>query len=679
MSPTPTTPPPYEYEVTSEADLVTRLRQSPNALTAYLSAYGVFAAGITRGELTHLERALDYTNFLDESFGLGDFPDVALLDMAVRQSLPPSHPKYREFSRDGLYAVYTHRRLLGALRTTALRNAAALDLYQVDATAASVLWGGGQPELTEKSLNEVAVYIPFGLLDTGIDVHDAHSAVAGWALANITSGDYDRAFAVLDSSRQSGFTSVGEHIAWLILWYTTRRWEDARMASEVATGLSMKQMGIAQGSTDSFMFDQLVRLSQLVGGFAHLGLDDPAQARSLFAAVTVPKTPDRIAAWASYGLGMAYRVGENASPTKSASLISTAVGQHSHPRFTAALTDTTVRYPTTTANSIAQRSDFWDPDTEPDPELEKRQKQQDMRETYRIRADKLLDAQIGMKNVKEQVRRMISTITIERERARRGGGAGKAVNYNLVLTGPPGTGKSTIVDVLALYFASLGIVDNPEPIVTHRADYVADTLGGSAIKTKNTIDNAVGSVLFFDEFYAIVQVADGPNADQFGKEALDTIVAEAETRVGQLVFIIAGYEADIDRVVRVNDGLNSRFPRRIDFGTYSLKEIADIAVLQAQRANLTLDDAAYDFLTDDNGDARNLMATNDSGEMLLNVLGNGRFARNLVETASEYQAHRLMGTGVNPATLSDADLSTLTAEDIKASFAQHMDNALKHG
>ena len=65
--------------------------------------------------------------------------------------------------------------------------------------------------------------------------------------------------------------------------------------------------------------------------------------------------------------------------------------------------------------------------------------------------------------------------------------------------------------------------------------------------------------------------------------------------------------------------------------------------------------------------------------MLLNVLGNGRFARNLVETASEYQAHRLMGTGVNPATLSDADLSTLTVEDVKASFAQHMDNALKHG
>ena len=63
MSPTPTTPPPYEYEVVSESELVTRLRQSPNALTTYLSAYGVFAAGITRGELAHLERALDSVSY----------------------------------------------------------------------------------------------------------------------------------------------------------------------------------------------------------------------------------------------------------------------------------------------------------------------------------------------------------------------------------------------------------------------------------------------------------------------------------------------------------------------------------------------------------------------------------------------------------------------------------------
>ena len=106
MSPTPTTPQPYEYEVTNEADLVARLRQSPNALTTYLSAYGVFAAGITRGELAHLERALDYTNFLDESFGLGDFPDVALLDMAVfpRRFVCRLHapPPTRRAAHDGI-------------------------------------------------------------------------------------------------------------------------------------------------------------------------------------------------------------------------------------------------------------------------------------------------------------------------------------------------------------------------------------------------------------------------------------------------------------------------------------------------------------------------------------------------------------------------------------------------
>ena len=375
---------------------------------------------------------------------------------------------------------------------------------------------------------------------------------------------------------------------------------------------------------------------------------------------------------------MAYRVGEGTSPTESANMISTAVGMKSDTRFTAALNDTSLKFRETTAANIDARTDYWDVDTEPDPELERKRKQQDMRETYRIRADRLLDAQIGMAGVKDQVHRMISTITIERERARRGG-TSKPVNYNLVLTGPPGTGKSTIVDVLALYFASLGIVDDPEPMVTHRADYVAETVGGSAIKTKNTIESAKGRVLFFDEFYSIVQVADGPNADQFGKEALDTIVAEAETRIGQLVFIIAGYESDIDRVVRVNEGLNSRFPRRIDFDTYSLAEIADIAELQATRANLVLDPKAKAFIADENGEARNLMATTDTGDVLLNVLGNGRFARNLVETAAEFQAHRLVESGAQVQHLSDDDLSTLTLEDITASFNQHIDNVLKHG
>lgn len=680
MPATPTAPERYPYDVTPADTLVSSIKRTPNSLTAYLSAYGLFADGVREGNLSSLTRAFDYVNFLDTEFDLADFPDVALLRVSIQQSLPRNHHLYREYDRNALYAVYTHRAMIGTMRTTIIRNAAALDLGQIDPIAARALWGGAAPTFDPSVFPEVAAYISYNPLDVSVNVHDAASAVAGWAIANVVSGDYDRAYDALTRSRReaNGFVSVSEHTAWLLLWYVTSRWTDAQRAAADAKQQTLTGLGVVPGGIDQPVFDQLRRLAGVVGGFADLGLGEVTSARGQFSGVTVPDTPDTLAAWASYGLGMAYRVGEGTSPTESANMISTAVGMKSDARFTAALNDTSLKFRETTAANIDAREDFWDIDTEPDPELERKRHQADMRETYRIRADKLLDAQIGMAGVKDQVHRMISTITIERERARRGG-TSKPVNYNLVLTGPPGTGKSTIVDVLALYFASLGIVDDPEPMVTHRADYVAETVGGSAIKTKNTIESAKGKVLFFDEFYSIVGVADGPNADQFGKEALDTIVAEAETRIGQLVFIIAGYEADIDRVVRVNEGLNSRFPRRIDFDTYSLAEIADIAELQATRSNLVLDPKAKAFISDENGDARNLMATNDSGEMLLNVLGNGRFARNLVETAAEYQAHRLVESGAQVQHLSDDDLSTLTLDDITMSFHQHIDNVLKHG
>ena len=132
---------------------------------------------------------------------------------------------------------------------------------------------------------------------------------------------------------------------------------------------------------------------------------------------------------------------------------------------------------------------------------------------------------------------------------------------------PPGTGKTTIARVVANILAGLGVIAEPKLVETSRKDFVAEYEGQSSVKTSRTIDRAVGGVLFIDEAYTLVQERDG-RADPFGTEALDTLLARMENDRDRLVVIIAGYPADIDRLLERNDGLRSRFSTRIEFDSY---------------------------------------------------------------------------------------------------------------
>ena len=290
MAKTPTAPERYPYDITPADTLVSSIKRTPNSLTAYLSAYGLFADGVREGDLSSLTRALDYVDFLDTEFGLADFPDVALLRISIQQSLPRNHRLYREYDRNALYAVYTHRAMIGTLRTTIIRNAAALDLGQIDPIAERALWGGAAPTFDPSVFPEVAAYIAYNPLDVSVNVHDAASAVAGWAIANVVSGDYGRAYAALDESRRAsnGFVSVSEHTAWLLLWYVTSRWTDAQRAAADAKQQTLTGLGVAPGGIDQPVFDQLRRLAGVVGGFADLGLGEVTSARGQFSGVTVP-------------------------------------------------------------------------------------------------------------------------------------------------------------------------------------------------------------------------------------------------------------------------------------------------------------------------------------------------------------------------------------------------------
>jgi type VII secretion ATPase EccA len=235
---------------------------------------------------------------------------------------------------------------------------------------------------------------------------------------------------------------------------------------------------------------------------------------------------------------------------------------------------------------------------------------------------------------------------------------------HMIFTGPPGTGKTTIARIVANILAGLGVITEPKLIETSRKDFVAEYEGQSAVKTTKTIDRALGGVLFIDEAYTLVQERDG-RADPFGTEALDTLLARMENDRDQLVVIIAGYSNDIDRLLEVNDGLRSRFSNRIEFESYSPEEIAQIAEVIAARNDSLLDNDAVQQVVKA---ATLLSGQRLNGKPALDIAGNGRYARQLVETAEECRDLRL-SRSANLEQLATDELSMVTGEDMVAAVA----------
>lgn len=184
------------------------------------------------------------------------------------------------------------------------------------------------------------------------------------------------------------------------------------------------------------------------------------------------------------------------------------------------------------------------------------------------------------------------------------------------------------------------------------------------MKTARTIDRAVGGVLFIDEAYTLVQERDG-RADPFGTEALDTLLARMENDRDRLVVIIAGYSADIDRLLETNDGLRSRFATRIEFDSYSPDEIVEIAkVIAASNDSLVNEEAAKLVL-----EAATLLDQRTlNGKPALDIAGNGRYARQLVEAGEQSRDMRL-ARSLDFENLGVEQLSEINGEDMASAIA----------
>ena len=262
---------------------------------------------------------------------------------------------------------------------------------------------------------------------------------------------------------------------------------------------------------------------------------------------------------------------------------------------------------------------------------------------------KELDDLIGLTGVKIDIANIYNLVKIQKVRVAKGLNVPQ-ISYHCVFTGNPGTGKTTVARMVAQIYKRLGILRKGHLIETDRSGLVAEYVGQTAVKTNKIIDSALDGVLFIDEAYSLVQNIAG---NDFGVEAIATLLKRMEDNRDRLVVILAGYSDEMQQFLNSNPGLQSRFSRYIHFDDYSADELASI-----YKFNL----AKYDYkMTPEAWEAINEVIA-EAVDNKDKHFGNARFVRNLFEKTLERQARRLTSSKLS--SLTEEDLTEITKEDI---------------
>lgn len=258
---------------------------------------------------------------------------------------------------------------------------------------------------------------------------------------------------------------------------------------------------------------------------------------------------------------------------------------------------------------------------------------------------KELNDLVGLAPVKEYVFGLADNIQVQQRRAAAGLKTA-SLSMHMIFTGNPGTGKTMMARMMARIYRSLDILSKGQLVEVDRSGLVAGYVGQTAIKTQKVIQKAIGGVLFIDEAYAL----NGKSENDFGQEAIDTILKAMEDHRDDLVVIVAGYTDLMDRFIHSNPGLESRFNRFLLFEDYTPDEMLDIFKMQCKKGCYQLSDGVEelvrDYITEENGDPE--------------TFGNARGVRNIFEHILVAQNNRLAAME----TVTKEDLMTLTQDDV---------------
>lgn len=235
---------------------------------------------------------------------------------------------------------------------------------------------------------------------------------------------------------------------------------------------------------------------------------------------------------------------------------------------------------------------------------------------------------IGLDTVKQEIEKVVNFARYQR-RINNQGATVPAVSRHMVFTGNPGTGKTTVARTLSSIYKRLGILRKGHLVEADRASLVGGYLGQTAIKTNELIDQALGGILFIDEAYSLCSSS---SSDQFGEEAINTLLKRMEDERDNLIVIAAGYKDEMNGFINSNPGLRSRFSKYVRFDDFSAEELQEIF-------NQLLKKSGHFMSPDCTGRIAFIFEAMDA--MKDDKFGNGRTVRNLYERVIENLANRL--------------------------------------